>query len=290
MSPGVPDAGTSAADSGDQGRDVASFDSGDTGPEDGAVDGGLDSGVDSGCSLLPCQSGGLRLWLDPSVQINVQDGGVATWLDRAGGTITATQTGRLRRPHYDPTGWNGSPTVNFDGVDDALWFFLPIEGWSKMTIILVASPELSFDPNQDPPPPGGPSRNTALFWDERVSWGSTFIGPFTGHLTFRFGTTIVDNNSIFSRTTTVSTPETIVIRKDGPVEVLRLNGVLRMTELGRGPAIAGTEGQARLGFGYNNSFFRGRLGDMLIFDQALSDLEIQGIESFLAGKYGIPGS
>jgi len=69
----------------------------------------------------PLDIAGLKLWLDASQIVGLNDGDeVTTWNDLSGGGYNATQATASKKPTYETNEQNGRPAVRFDGVDDYL--------------------------------------------------------------------------------------------------------------------------------------------------------------------------
>lgn len=62
------------------------------------------------------------LWLDAAdaTTITTVSGAVSQWNDKSGNARNASQSTPGNRPSYQATGFNGKPTVRFDGINDQL--------------------------------------------------------------------------------------------------------------------------------------------------------------------------
>lgn len=72
-------------------------------------------------AFSPTSIAGLKLWLDASQIVGLNDGdAVATWSDLSGNALGVTQSIASRRPTYQTNEINSLPAVQFDGSDDFL--------------------------------------------------------------------------------------------------------------------------------------------------------------------------
>jgi hypothetical protein len=122
-----------AAGVSDNGGDAGQTEPGGGAPSGGAASGGAASGagglpgigglpsiggggdVDAG-EVPPISTVGLALWLRADRGVTVTGGHVSEWLDQSGNQMDALQTAGNARPTLLPTGLNGLPTLDFDGV------------------------------------------------------------------------------------------------------------------------------------------------------------------------------
>ena len=70
-----------------------------------------DGGVTPPIPLL-----GMALWLRADRGVTANGGHVSEWLDQSGNQMDCLQTAGNARPTFQPTGLNGLPTLDFDGV------------------------------------------------------------------------------------------------------------------------------------------------------------------------------
>jgi hypothetical protein len=197
--------------------------------------------------------------------------GNGQWLDQSGNGRHATQPDPSRQP---------GPGLQFDGVNDFLQFNLPIGGWQGMTAVLVSSS--SADPS------GGSNggQNSPLFWEETAPWGWTFLSPFQTSVKLRFGTTQSGNLPAWTRPSSVGTALTTTIsRHDGTTDELFVNGSRVWSAGGKLAPLQGAVSTPYLGRGAGNTYFAGRIAEVLIYNRALTDAERQSVEQALAAKY-----
>jgi Concanavalin A-like lectin/glucanases superfamily len=194
--------------------------------------------------------------------------GVGSWPDQSGNGHNATGSATLIL-----AGPNCTPVVSFGG-NQALKFDLPVTGWSGMTTVMVTQSFID----------GSGSSNAALYWGP-AGWGETFVSPFQTSVWYRFGshpgivpvyTRPVDLGGDFTITTTMHSPST---------DSLYVNGVLAYQLGAESSTIQGSSATGIIGGGHGGSFFTGNIGEILIYDRALSDTEREQVEQYLRTKY-----
>ncbi len=150
------------ASAGDDNSAGSGADAGDAGSETGGVGGapasggtagllGLAGGIPGGLSgtggaliepTLPQQ--GLLVWLRADRGVQQKDGHVQVWQDQSGNQTNATQATVNVRPAYLATGFNGRPTLEFDGQGQFLKFAEGFGDFSKgLAGLIVAKPTKS---------------------------------------------------------------------------------------------------------------------------------------------------
>ena len=224
---------------------------------------------------------GLQLWLKADAGLTTSGNAVSQWADQSGNGRNAAQTATASRPALISGATNGRPAVLFDGVNDFMTFALPVNGVGAMTLVLVSSN--STDKN------GGSTNaeSSAIFWNETNSWGTVYLSPYQTNVKFRFGTGQTGNVPSFSRPTSLGTAfSTSIAIKSGSTDSLYVNGAPVVTQSGKLPSIAATNGTGNLGRGYNNNtYFPGMIAEALVYNRALSDTERQSLENYLNTKY-----
>jgi hypothetical protein len=156
---------------------------------------------------------------------------------------------------------------------------LPINGWTGMTIFLAASAAEDA---------GGWGQNTALYWKQSANWGLTFLTPSQSHVFFRFGTTQVNNQPIYTRPANIAGDYSVTTAiHSGSTDSLYVNGVLALRQAGKRIGVSGATSMETIGTGFGSNFFRGSIGEILVYDRALTDTERQIVERYLMRKFGI---
>ena len=224
---------------------------------------------------------GLQQWL---VSESVQSpfvGDASSWPDQSGNNHPATQTIPLQQPGQVQGDGNAcQPAFSFSG-NQFFDFNLPIDGWQQMTVFLVAKSAGAG--------PGGsaPAAAAAIFWNENALWGNTFVTPQQTRAVFRFGTTQAGNQPYFARPVTVGEDFTITRAvHNGSTDSLYVNSLLALRQGNKLPVLGGTTGAGFIGRGVNNTYFKGEISEVLVYNRVLSGDEIAGVESYLRNKFG----
>jgi hypothetical protein len=227
---------------------------------------------------------GLRLWLKADAGITVAGTSVSQWADQSGNNRNATQATSSSRPTLVASALNGKPAVAFNGINQFMTFSMPVNGLSGMTMILVGAN--TSDRN------GGNTNaaNAALFWNETGPWGTVYLSPFQTNVKFRFGTGQTNNLPSFPRPSSIGSGYSMSIAtKNGATESLHVDGVLELLDQGNVATIGFCQSTGNLGRGYNNNtYFPGRIAEVLVYDRALGDAERESVEAYLNAKY-FPG-
>lgn len=198
---------------------------------------------------------------------------LTSWPDQSGNHANAAGTFLPALPD----GLNCSPAVSNFG--NGLSANLPIDGWTGMTVFMVSSSAADV---------GGWWENQPLFWNETAYWGSTFFTPSQSNVFFRFGTTQTNNEPIYARPVNVGGDYTLTTAiHNGATDSLYLNGVLAFQQGGKLAAISGVGSTESIGAGLANTYFTGSIGEILIYDRALTDTERDTVEHYLMKKFGL---
>ena len=212
----------------------------------------------------------------------INTGYILSWPDQSGNHADALPSTPQQTPFLTLDGDRGTPVVSFTR-GSVLNFNLPITGWTAMTIIMAG--QSYADPTS--------ADYSPLAWNETAGWGRTFLNPFQTRVFFRFGTTQNGNQPIFSRPVNLGADFTVTTSvHNGTVDSLYVKGVLAMQQGGKLAAIAGSESIAHIGGSSSNigtplSFFSGNIGEILIYNRALSEQERGYVERYLMAKYGV---
>jgi Concanavalin A-like lectin/glucanases superfamily len=256
--------------------------------------GGFDTAAIGGISNLRVQSlaanaaatvptQGLQQWLR-SESVEAQLAGNATeWPDQSGKRHNATAPttpGQFGPVQVQQDGNNCKGAFGF-GDNTYFNFNLPIDGWNQMTIFLVGKS------NQDPPAGSYASFASAILWNENASWGNTFLTPYQKSVSFRFGTTQVNNQPAYTRPVTIGQDFTVTRAvHNGTTDSLYVDGVRVLSQGNKSPTLSGTTGAGYIGRGINNTYFNGEISEILVYDRVLSADETAAVEKYLRNKFG----
>lgn len=229
---------------------------------------------------------GCDLWLKAS-ELTEDDGDpISTWEDASGvgNDVTGTTT---TRPVYRETGTaglNGLPTVEADGTDDVLagGNALKYAGKAGLTVIAV----LEHDPAL------GVTNGDIIARDGSGNRGFRLSINTDGRLFFQIATGATTRcQRDGSLLNLLGMPAIVRARFDGSTGEMSLwvNGVQDDGALdGTVPAAIANDGPALAVFGSGfSSRFKGDLGELLVFGQALSDSDCEAIEASLIADYAL---
>jgi hypothetical protein len=232
-------------------------------------------------SLKSVPTQGLQQWLRSESAPSQFAGTVSIWPDESGAGHDATQTVQANQPFGIQEDGNACKSAFNFGSNRFFNFNLPIDGWSQMTVFLVAKSAV------DPLSGSWPSEAAAIFWNENASWGNTYVTPYQADVSFRFGTTQVNNQPVYTRPVPVGQDFTITRAvHNGSTDSLYVNGFLALSQGNKNSALNGTTGAGFIGQGVNNTFFNGEISEILIYNRVLSANEVASVESYLRNKFG----
>ncbi len=222
---------------------------------------------------------GLQLWFR-SEDINPGPG--VAWPDHSGHGRNAT-VGQVNavRPSISMDGIAHQPAYVFARAENVLNFNLPISGWTEMTVFLVASSDVDSSSYA--------SDNAAIFWTEDARWGNTFVSPYQTHAAFRFGTTQVNNQPVYTRPNNVGQDFTVTRAvHNQTTDALYVNGVPVLSQEGKYASLNGTTGAATIGLGLNGTPFKGEVSEVLVYNRVLTEAEAAKVELYLRTKFRTP--
>lgn len=211
-------------------------------------------------AFSPTDIAGLKLWLDASQIVGLNDGdAVATWTDLSGNSNNATQATASKQPTYQTNEVNGKPAVQTDGVDDFIRSTFatsqPFTRFSVWSVSLPGGPHIL----------GGVTANVALF-----NPGANNVQEFAG----AFGPTA----GVASSTWVL-----VVECYDGATSFIEVGGVRTTGNPSTGSPGGVTIG-ADNGGGANSS---GKFAEVLHYDGRVSDGDISTLVTYLNTKYGL---
>ena len=202
------------------------------------------------------------------------------WPDESGSGHDATQTVPGNQPvGVQADGGACKSAFSFRGKE-FFNFNLPIDGWSQMTVFMVAKSAV------DPLSGSWSSEAAAILWNENASWGNTFVTPYQADVSFRFGTTQVNNQPVYARPVAIGQDFTITRAvHNGSTDSLYVNGLLALSQGNKSSVLHGTTGAGFIGQGVNNTFFNGEISEILVYNRVLTANEAASVESYLRNKF-----
>jgi hypothetical protein len=206
---------------------------------------------------------------------------IETLIDQSGAGNNVSSMGQDSAPLLDYDGEHCTPVMVFSG-SQALHGRVPISGLTGMTLFVVsaATADVSTFPQY--------GENAAISWQETESWGETFVTPLQSRLYFRFGTTQSGNQPLYRRPFDIGGDFTITsVVHDQSIDSLFVNGQRVLREGRKYTTVTGMGPAETIGAGYNGTFFNGKIGELLIYNRALSARERRAVEYYLKAKFGI---
>jgi len=214
----------------------------------------------------PQSISGLKVWLKADALALSDNSLVATWTDSSGNGLDATASGSSK-PTFKTAIQNGLPILRFDGVANKIT--TPALSLTEPnTVFLMGKQTSKATEGRFLDTPTGPGRqllglNASGFFD--LYAGSASLNDSTDHS----GAFIV-LSAVFNGASTI--------------------GYLNGTQ-----AVSGNPGtgytslsSALVGSDGGSSFLTGDMGEVLIYDSALSAGNRQSVESYLKTKWGTP--
>jgi len=215
---------------------------------------------------IPLNYNSLRLWLDAAdldgdgyatglYEYALSGNVISTWVDKSGGN-TAYQTNSIKKPVYIPSALNGNAIVRFDGSDDFLNF--PRVSSIRTAFLVVKERTASgrhFMLGDD-------TQYHFHRGDSNFIWHSTYT-----HDNIKNGNTYVDGTLVDGTITALPTTTTLIS--------IVTTGNVQANTLINDRNIAGR-------------VWDGDIAEVILYSEALSDLDRQTIEAYLQNKWGTP--
>lgn len=222
-------------------------------------------------NFTPSSISGLSAWYDPAHLTGVADGAtIATLPDLSGAGNSATQATASRRPiFWSKSGTitlpNNQPVLQFSGAQSLATLLTAPNLAQPTTIFLVAScttsgvVEFIFD--------GGNSRQTVHFDSDHFLdlFGGSGVVHSTVPMPMAFSSICAQYNGASS-----------FLRKGGTQIAAGNPGSANLTGITLGASSGGT-----------TQFHTGLIGEVLVYQGALTLTQIQSVEAYLLGKWGV---
>ena len=169
--------------------------------------------------------------------------------------------------------------MSFDGVN--------FNGKSELTMIVVShyTGEAVTNPSNNWT---SGDQHAAFYVGEAGGWGGLFVSPYHDWTSARFGSGQQFCNIKYYDRDEIDRSAVTIAVKDGTTEKLYVDGVLGTTKENTGAQTAniGTTMYVGKSIVTNaDSFFKGTISEILIYDRALSDAEIEQVNTYLTQKY-----
>jgi hypothetical protein len=276
----------SAGAAGDSGMGEAGSDPGAGGRAHGGSGGSGDNpkGGSSGTAgsggrsidpMLP--QDGLLVWLRADHGVHEKDGLVLTWDDQSSNNLNARQATVGSRPKYLPTGFNGRPTLEFDGQAQFLSFEPGFGDFSKgVAGLIVAKPTKS-------------DCASMVEFSNGSEIEDVSFGMFQNKWTYEVDTAFIQagdvDQSVFSLYAANHVPPS--------TGDLRINGAtlgtlqMALPSLPASPGVRANNFVGHTLYGSNCEYFRGQISEIILYARSLGPLELVAIEKYLDQHWGV---
>lgn len=237
-------------------------------------------------SFDPKQIPGLSLWYDASDASTItRDIGVKGWADKSGNARNAAQTASNSQPALTPNAIDGKPCVVFDGLNDSLT--LPILNLSAWTIFVVCERS-------------GSGNGTILqlmqsaFGVESLLLGlndSATEGPILVGSGSAGSTKYGKGGSLGAGSARVLSARWAGTGTNGATYYAAWNNGSTVTLSDTAAMHKASGNDSRIGASWCNgalqSFYKGKVGEILVYSSSLSDALRTAVERHLARKWGL---
>ena len=217
------------------------------------------------------------LWLDAADAdtITLNSGSVSQWDDKSENNRHAWQSGSTAQPFYDDDGFNGLPTLSFDGLNDAL--MIP-DSWGSHTshsFFAVVSPPNSGDRKYVFSAGHDVGNNPALLLIAARN-NTEQVGYYDGN-SWRGTSAATSGEQILEWVLDGAASSGKTYRNGDELQTLTYS----VNTLQNGIAVG-----ARLGSSTQN-FFAGLISEIVVLPSAADTNTRQKIEGYLAWKWGL---
>lgn len=217
---------------------------------------------------------GLALWLDASSGITADESGVVSaWEPRVGSASVVKRTGdpTFKALSDETSGiyFDGKSAMTLNLSDENFW-----NDKSEFTVVLYSASDMTTSGASS----GTQSQyHSALYFWENPSWGSAYFTASQNEVIFRFGSGVSgDYGTTYVRPASLGSSFTCTaFRKDGRANGIFVDGEEIYSGLGKGETTKGIQtADGLIGCGKADTYYKGTICEILIYDRALSDVEI----------------
>jgi len=275
---GEVNSGGALGEGGDAGGGTGGTGGGAAGAGVGGLHGNAGGGAGGGGGTLnepKLPQSGLLLWLRADRGIQQKDGLVQVWQDQSGTEANATQITATARPAYLATGFNGRPTLEFDGRTQFLTFASGFGDFSKgLAGFIVARPSKSECASMLEFSNGSEVDDIALgMWQDK--WTYEVAAAY-----IQTGTVSHDLFSLY----------TVNHRLTGLAD-LRIDGSALDTLDMPLPAIPDSRGRVDNFVGHtlykDCNYFEGQISEIILYSRAMTNSEVTAIEKYLDARWAL---
>lgn len=236
-------------------------------------------------TFSPPDLSGLKLWLRPDIGITLNGSNVSNWADQSGNLNDASQSNGPNQPSYSSTAFNGKPLLSFNGSSSFLnGTTIPNINNSSMTVLSLFS-----------------GNNVANNGQGDIIWGindysnGIWINRYVGSQNLSVIHTSVFGNAL--QTLPNSLPNSgfplkmcVFTKELNTSSKIYINDTLKAQD-GSGYLTGSfTNNNYYIGFGnftYQN-YYNGNMGEIIIYDNNISDVQRKMLEEYIRYKYVPP--
>jgi hypothetical protein len=228
-------------------------------------------------AFSPASIPGLKLWLDASQIVGLNDGdAVTTWSDLSGNGNDGTQATSSKKPTYQTSEINGRAVVLFDGVDDMMT--VPALSPANCSAFAV------FKKSN--------AAAIAVMLGNNVIYGPLVMAYYTDSYFYPVHATSGGSSAyegFAGQGTALSSAAQVSMTVSGSTIVGRVNGSSLGSPVASG-AIFSSPSFNELGArtGSIPIYHDGSIAELLLYDSAISAEQIVQIETYLKNKWGTP--
>jgi hypothetical protein len=211
---------------------------------------------------------GSKVWLRADADVTVSNGLVSNWLDQSGNANHAWMTTVTRRPTLVNGAINGLPVIRFNGAQSLLLTSAVTP--TNFTILIVGKNNMPTETYSMILGPGGSTANNQLRWEN----GSQVLTVGTG-------------NNMPARITSIGNTRinhVLAVRYNGSTMEVYRNGAWMGSH---NFTTTGPWTLLQIGAWYSSHFMRGDLAEVLIYDTALSNTNLNTATNYLRSKYAL---
>jgi hypothetical protein len=234
----------------------------------------------------------LALWLDAedAASITLNGSTVAQWDDKSGNARHVSQATAVNQPNYTASGLNGKPVITFDGTNDALINASAglMRAVSGATAVMVMSRAANLASGRDALWIGTSVGNARLVMSFRIGLAAPGEGFTSGgrRLSTNSFQTVTGfaytSNPIIAAARHDHANANLEIWQDGTTGASRVYQTAGVTDNNAGELTVGAGNTAGTGAPFN-----GYIAEITLVHSALSTIDRQKLEGYLAWKWGL---
>jgi len=233
----------------------------------------------------------MLVWFSASDLSGEGDALVSEWKEASGNAdASAVQTNVDNQPSLVVNEEGKTVGVYFDGSDKMTFAMNEkdlLNGLSEATVIVYSKPEKTAPTTVDT----NHNSSVIYFNEYGAGWGGMYMGTYTNGAAGRFGNGVTNHRGIlYSGGTYGDHTTAVMIKNSRDSEVLAINGeVITDIKTAAGSASAMTANidatKGLLGQGKNNTYWKGTVSEIMIFDHALTESELELVYDYLDTTY-----